>query len=108
MLHSSPNGRSQPPFAPCANEARWLTFTAPVCVDPCGLICYDIQAGRDAYSTSKRRRAIMNNLSDRVVIIGMGCTKFGEHCDKSEEDLIVEAAYEAFEDAGIEPNQIEA
>src|SRR5207244_8723916 len=50
----------------------------------------------------------MKNLSDRVAIIGMGCTKFGEHWDKSEEDLIVEAAYEAFEDAGVEPAQIEA
>jgi len=50
----------------------------------------------------------MRDLSDRVAIIGMGCTKFGEHWDKSEEDLIVEAAYEAFEDAGIEPAQIEA
>jgi acetyl-CoA C-acetyltransferase len=38
----------------------------------------------------------------------MGCTKFGEHWDKSEEDLIVEAAYEAFEDAGIDAAQIEA
>src|SRR5258706_12518151 len=50
----------------------------------------------------------MKNLSDRVAIIGMGCTKFGEHWDKSEEDLIVKAAYEAFEDAGVEPAQIEA
>src|ERR1043165_3156415 len=50
----------------------------------------------------------MKNMTDRVAIIGMGCTKFGEHWDKSEEDLIVEAAYEAFEDAGIEPAQIEA
>ena len=50
----------------------------------------------------------MKNLSDRVAIIGMGCTKFGEHWDKSEEDLIVEAAYEAFADAGVEPSQIEA
>jgi len=50
----------------------------------------------------------MKNLSDRVAIIGMGCTKFGEHWDKSAEDLIVEAAYEAFEDAGIEPAQVEA
>ena len=50
----------------------------------------------------------MKNLSDKVAIIGMGCTKFGEHWDKSEDDLIVEAAYEAFEDAGVEPAQIEA
>src|SRR5215216_1157091 len=50
----------------------------------------------------------MKNLTDRVAIIGMGCTKFGEHWDKSADDLIVEAAFEAFEDAGIEPAQIEA
>ena len=50
----------------------------------------------------------MKNISGEVAIIGMGCTKFGEHWDKSADDLIVEAAYEAFEDAGIEPDQIEA
>ena len=50
----------------------------------------------------------MKNLSGQVAIIGMGCTKFGEHWDKSADDLIVEAAYEAFEDAGINPDQIEA
>jgi acetyl-CoA C-acetyltransferase len=50
----------------------------------------------------------MKNLSDRVAIIGMGCTKFGEHWDKNAEDLIVEACYEAFEDAGVQPDQIEA
>jgi acetyl-CoA C-acetyltransferase len=50
----------------------------------------------------------MKRLKDEVAIIGMGCTKFGEHWDKSAEDLIVEAAYEAFEDAGVEPDQIEA
>jgi acetyl-CoA C-acetyltransferase len=50
----------------------------------------------------------MRNLSGEVAIVGMGCTKFGEHWDKSADDLIVEAAYEAFEDAGINPDQIEA
>src|SRR5262245_8389872 len=50
----------------------------------------------------------MKNISGEVAIIGMGCTKFGEHWDKSADDLIVDAAYEAFEDAGIEPAQIEA
>jgi acetyl-CoA C-acetyltransferase len=38
----------------------------------------------------------------------MGCTSFGEHWDKSEEDLLVEAAYEAYEDAGVEPKDIQA
>jgi acetyl-CoA C-acetyltransferase len=50
----------------------------------------------------------MKNLTDRVAIIGMGCTKFGEHWDKSADDLIVEAAFEAFADANLDPQQIEA
>ena len=48
------------------------------------------------------------SIKDRVCIVGMGCTKFGELWDKSPGDLIVEAAYEAFEDAGIEPKDIQA
>jgi acetyl-CoA C-acetyltransferase len=50
----------------------------------------------------------MESIKDKVAIVGMGCTKFGERWDKGVEDLIVEAAYEAFEDAGIEPNDIQA
>jgi len=49
----------------------------------------------------------MNVLAD-VAIIGVGCTRFGEHFDKSYADLSVDAAYEAFEDAGIEPTDIQA
>jgi acetyl-CoA C-acetyltransferase len=50
----------------------------------------------------------MEGIKDKVAIIGMGCTKFGELWDKGVGDLLVEAAYEAFEDAGIEPKQIDA
>jgi acetyl-CoA C-acetyltransferase len=50
----------------------------------------------------------MGSIKDRVAIIGMGCTKFGENWGMSLEDMIVDAAYEAFEDAGIEPQEIEA
>jgi acetyl-CoA C-acetyltransferase len=50
----------------------------------------------------------MDGIKDKVAIVGMGCTKFGERWDKGVEDLIVEAAYEAFEDAGIEPKDIQA
>ena len=42
-------------------------------------------------------------IKDKVAVIGMGCVKFGENWDKSLEDMIVDAAYEAFEDAGIGP-----
>lgn len=47
-------------------------------------------------------------IKDRVAIIGMGCTRFGEHWDKSAEDLMVEAAYDAFNDAGIDPEEAQA
>jgi len=47
-------------------------------------------------------------IKDRVAIVGMGCTKFGERWDASADDLLVEAAYEAFEDAGIESKDIQA
>ncbi len=49
----------------------------------------------------------MEGIKDKVAIIGMGCTRFGELWDKGMGDLIVEAAYEAFEDAGIEPKQVD-
>jgi len=50
----------------------------------------------------------VETIKDRVAIVGMGCTKFGERWDMGVEDLLVEAAYEAFEDAGIEPKDIQA
>jgi acetyl-CoA C-acetyltransferase len=50
----------------------------------------------------------MESIKDKVAIIGMGCTKFGERWDKGVEDLLVEAAYEAFEDAGVGPEDIQA
>ncbi|MCH8745388.1 MAG: acetyl-CoA acetyltransferase [Chloroflexi bacterium] len=50
----------------------------------------------------------MNGIRDRVAIIGMGCTKFGERWDASAGDLMVEAAYEAYQDAGIEPKDVQA
>lgn len=47
-------------------------------------------------------------ITDKVAVIGMGSTRFAEHWDKSTADLLIEAAYEAFEDAGIEPTDIDA
>jgi len=45
----------------------------------------------------------MPGIRDRVAVIGMGCTKFGERWDAGADDLLVEAAYEAYEDAGVDP-----
>ncbi len=50
----------------------------------------------------------MESIKDRVAIVGMGCVKFGENWGQSLEDMIIDAAYEAFEDAGIGPDDIQA
>src|SRR6266702_3842433 len=47
-------------------------------------------------------------IKDKVVIIGMGCSKFGERWDKEADNLMVEAYTEAIADAGIETRQIDA
>ena len=44
-------------------------------------------------------------IRDKVAIVGVGCCKFGENWDKSPSDMIVEAAYEAYADAGIDDPQ---
>jgi len=47
-------------------------------------------------------------IKDRVAIVGMGCTAFGEHWDKGPEDLLVESAGEAYRSAGVDPEQVDA
>jgi len=47
-------------------------------------------------------------IRDRVAIIGMGCSKFGERWDCSSEDLMVEAWQEASADAGIGIEDLDA
>lgn len=47
-------------------------------------------------------------IKDKVAILGMGCSRFGERWDASPEDLMVEAYGEAMADAGIRPEQIDA
>jgi len=49
-----------------------------------------------------------NGIRDRVAIIGMGCTRFGERWDVGPEDLMVEAFSEAVKDAGIARDDIDA
>ena len=50
----------------------------------------------------------MESIKDKVAIIGMGCSKFGERWDAGLDDLGIEAAYEAYEDAGVDPKDIQA
>ncbi len=50
----------------------------------------------------------MKGIKDKVAIVGMGLTHFGELFDKSGSDLVVEATMEAVTDAGIELKDIQA
>jgi acetyl-CoA C-acetyltransferase len=47
-------------------------------------------------------------IKDKVAILGMGCSKFGERWDCGLEDLLSEAYREALEDAAIEHQEIGA
>ena len=49
-----------------------------------------------------------SGIKDKVVILGMGCSKFGERWESSPSELMVEAFEECIQDAGIERGQIEA
>jgi len=49
-----------------------------------------------------------NGIRDRVAIVGMGCTPFGERWDRGASDLLVDAAKEALGSAGVELNQVDA
>lgn len=47
-------------------------------------------------------------IKDKVAILGMGCSKFGERWDCGSEELMVEAFKECLADAGIRQDQIQA
>lgn len=49
-----------------------------------------------------------SGIRDKVAIIGMGCSKFGERWDCDAEDLMVEAFEECIADAGIDFKEIQA
>jgi acetyl-CoA C-acetyltransferase len=49
-----------------------------------------------------------HGIKDKVAIIGMGCSKFGERWDCGSEQLLTEAFTEALADSGLEKKRIEA
>src|SRR5437867_11852847 len=49
-----------------------------------------------------------NGIRDRVAIVGMGCTPFGEHWDKGAEDLVVDSSTEALASAGVKLDDVDA
>jgi acetyl-CoA C-acetyltransferase len=49
-----------------------------------------------------------NGIRDRVAIVGMGCTPFGERWDKSVNDLLIDATKDAVASSGVAFEQIDA
>jgi acetyl-CoA C-acetyltransferase len=49
-----------------------------------------------------------HGIKDRVAIVGMGCTRFGEHWDKGLDELLVAAATDAFASAGVTKQDVDA
>ena len=48
------------------------------------------------------------SLRDKVAVIGVGCTKFGENFDQSLQEMMVEAANSACSDAGVALDDVQA
>ena len=49
-----------------------------------------------------------HGIRDKVAIVGMGCTNFGEHWDKSTDDMLIESSSAALENAGIKLDDVDA
>lgn len=47
-------------------------------------------------------------IKDRVAIVGMGCTNFGEHWDRSTDDLLIDSTQAAMASAGVGRDDIDA
>ena len=49
-----------------------------------------------------------NGIRDRVAIVGMGCTPFGEHWDKGADELLVDSVTAAMASAGVTADAVDA
>jgi acetyl-CoA C-acetyltransferase len=49
-----------------------------------------------------------HGIRDRVAIVGMGCTPFGEHWDRGADDLLIDAVTDALTSAGVAKEQVDA
>ena len=49
-----------------------------------------------------------NGIRDRVAIVGMSCTPFREHWDKSSDDLMIDATRDALASVGLTKHDIDA
>jgi acetyl-CoA C-acetyltransferase len=49
-----------------------------------------------------------HGIRDKVAIVGMGCTSFAEHWDRSTDDLLIESSTEALASAGVTLDDVDA
>ena len=49
-----------------------------------------------------------HGIRDRVAIVGMGCTRFAEHFDRGFDDLVIDAAGQAYDAAGVTKDDVDA
>src|SRR5829696_6994425 len=49
-----------------------------------------------------------HGIRDQVAIVGMGCTNFGEHWDKSTDDMLIESSSAALKSAGVALDDVDA
>jgi acetyl-CoA C-acetyltransferase len=49
-----------------------------------------------------------HGIKDKVAIVGMGCTPFGEHWGMGTDDLLIDAAQQAFASAGVDKQKVDA
>ncbi|MFP3899570.1 MAG: acetyl-CoA acetyltransferase [Acidimicrobiia bacterium] len=49
-----------------------------------------------------------HGIRDRVAIVGMGCTRFGERWDEGVDELVLDATGEAFASAGVTKDDVDA
>ena len=66
------------------------------------------QTQDDGLAKREGNEDMATGIKDKVAILGMGCSKFGERWDADAEDLIVEAYEECLNDAGVDTSQIDA
>src|SRR3954466_3795613 len=65
-------------------------------------------SGKPGRFTGKAADMASHGIRDRVAIVGMGCTRFAEHFDKSADDLMRVATTEAFTGAGVAKDDVDA
>ena len=49
-----------------------------------------------------------HGIRDQVAIVGMGCTTFGEHWNRSTDDLLIDASSDALRSAGVKLDDVDA